>query len=65
MTEKYPDIISCLPHIQKEPSTSFIMDAEIVAISEQGKILPFQTLSNRERKNVSIGNIKINVVSTS
>ena len=63
MTDKYPDIVGCLPHIKKEQTTSFIMDAEIVAISEKGKILPFQILSNRERKNVTVEKIKINVVS--
>ncbi|KAI9267959.1 ATP-dependent DNA ligase [Phascolomyces articulosus] len=61
MTDKYPDIVSCLPHIKKYQTTSFIMDAEIVAINEQGKILPFQILSNRERKNVALEKIKINV----
>ncbi|KAI7850107.1 ATP-dependent DNA ligase [Circinella umbellata] len=61
MTDKYPDIVKCLPHIKKEQTESFIMDAEIVAINENGKILPFQILSNRERKNVTIENIKINV----
>lgn len=62
MTEKYPDIVAVLPRIRAAETTSFIMDAEIVAISEQGKILPFQILSNRGRKNVTVENISINVV---
>ncbi|KAI9491071.1 ATP-dependent DNA ligase [Zychaea mexicana] len=61
MTDKYPDIVGYLHQMKREHTTSFIMDAEIVAINEQGKILPFQVLSNRERKNVTVDKIKINV----
>lgn len=45
-TGKYPDIVSL-----DLGSKSFIIDAEAVAF-EDGKILPFQTLSTRKRKNV-------------
>lgn len=62
MTEKYPDIVETLPKVRLDSSSSFIMDAEIVAVNEQGKILPFQTLSNRGRKNVTIENITVQVV---
>lgn len=62
MTDKYPDVVHMLPDIRKADVTSFIIDGEIVAINEKGTILPFQTLSNRERKNVTIAGIKVQVV---
>lgn len=47
ITEKYKDIASL-----KFQDRSFIIDGEVVAY-EDGKILPFQTLSTRKRKNVN------------
>ncbi|KAI9311581.1 ATP-dependent DNA ligase [Dichotomocladium elegans] len=61
MTEKYPDIVRVLPEICELETKSFIMDAEIVAVTEEGKIQPFQILSNRERKNVTVSGIKVRV----
>ncbi|CDH51139.1 dna ligase [Lichtheimia corymbifera JMRC:FSU:9682] len=61
MTDKYPDVVHMLPDIRKADVGSFIIDGEIVAINEKGTILPFQTLSNRERKNVTIAGIKVQV----
>ena len=46
LTEKYPDIASL--NINEK---SFILDGEVVAY-DNGKILSFQTLSTRKRKNV-------------
>lgn len=46
ITEKYPDIAAL-----KLSEKSFIIDGEAVAF-ENGKILPFQILSTRKRKNV-------------
>ncbi|XP_077301389.1 uncharacterized protein LOC143921955 [Arctopsyche grandis] len=46
MTEKFPDITSMFLS-----EKSFIIDAEGVAFSD-GKIMPFQLLSTRKRKNV-------------
>lgn len=63
MTDKYPDIARLLPSVRSETTESFILDAEIVAIGKEGTILPFQTLSNRGRKNVTIETISIDVVS--
>lgn len=42
-------------------TTSFIMDAEVVAISLDGALLPFQTLANRSRKDVELQNVKVAV----
>ncbi|EPQ27854.1 uncharacterized protein PFL1_04598 [Pseudozyma flocculosa PF-1] len=41
--------------------TSFIMDAEVVAMGLDGELLPFQTLANRSRKDVSLHDIKVKV----
>lgn len=61
LTGTYPDIIEVLKeHGPKD--VSFILDSEIVAVdAKTGKILPFQILSTRARKNVEIQNIDINV----
>lgn len=40
---------------------SFVMDAEVVAIGPDGGLLPFQTLANRSRKDVSIHEVKVKV----
>ncbi|KAJ1599629.1 hypothetical protein NDA14_006930 [Ustilago hordei] len=44
-----------------EPITSFIMDAEVVAMDLDGRLLPFQTLANRSRKDVNLHDIKVKV----
>ena len=62
MTGRYPEI-----HIKdfiKDPITtkSLILDCEAVAWDkEQGKILPFQVLSTRKRKDVNTNEIKVRV----
>lgn len=62
MTDKYPDLVSIVPHIKSEDVSSFILEGEVVAVDQTtGDILPFQVLSNRAKKNVDIGNIKVNV----
>lgn len=62
MTETYPDIIDFLKTQIPAGVTSFIMDSEIVAIDIKSmKILPFQTLSNRSKKNVKKEDIEIDV----
>lgn len=62
MSQRYPDILDILPRIAKEDTTDFILDCEAVAWDrEQGKILPFQVLSTRKRKDVESGAIKIRV----
>ncbi|KAJ5561804.1 hypothetical protein N7535_003734 [Penicillium sp. DV-2018c] len=62
MTEKYPDLVSLVPKIRGEGVSSFILEGEVVAVDrETGDLLPFQTLTNRAKKNVELGDIKVNV----
>ncbi|KAI3492270.1 hypothetical protein L1887_43296 [Cichorium endivia] len=46
---------------EREKVTSFIMDAEVVAMDLDGRLLPFQTLANRSRKDVNLHEIKVKV----
>ncbi|CAR28769.1 ZYRO0F11572p [Zygosaccharomyces rouxii] len=61
MTERYPEID--IRDFLSDPSTeSLILDCEAVAWDkEQGKILPFQVLSTRKRKDVDAKDVKVRV----
>ena len=70
MTETYPDIVDYVNNFQKESQeknkeqsiNSFIIDCEMVAFdTKNNKILPFQQLTTRSRKNVDINSITIHV----
>ncbi|KAL4946139.1 hypothetical protein BDV06DRAFT_160493 [Aspergillus oleicola] len=61
MTGKYPDLVSLVPQIRGEGVSSFILEGEVVAVDENGELQPFQILTNRAKKNVEIGEIKVNV----
>jgi DNA ligase-1 len=62
MTEKYPDLVSLVPQVRGESVSSFILEGEVVAVDrETGDLQPFQTLTNRAKKNVEIGAITVNV----
>ena len=63
MTEKYPDIIRLLKeNIDREKVDDFIADSEIVAFDgKTNKILPFQVLMTRSKKNVTESNVKVKV----
>ncbi|KAL2809807.1 ATP-dependent DNA ligase [Aspergillus granulosus] len=62
MTEKYPDLVSLVPQIRGESVSSFILEGEVVAVDQDtGELQAFQILTNRAKKNVEIGAIKINV----
>ncbi|KAJ9059525.1 ATP-dependent DNA ligase Cdc17 [Entomophthora muscae] len=62
MTQKYPDIMGRIPSFTSE-STSFVLDCEAVAWDkEERKIMPFQVLSTRKRKDVKEEDIKVQVV---
>ena len=70
MTDKYPDVVETLREMLNQVNTdpsnprisSAIIDAEVVAFDyAEKKILPFQTLSTRARKNVKTEDIKVTV----
>lgn len=62
MTDKYPDLVALIPKIRGDGVNSFILEGEVVAVDrETGDLKTFQTLTNRARKDVAIGSIKIDV----
>ena len=62
MTDKYPDLVALVPAIRGEGVSSFILEGEVVAVDqESGDLKAFQTLTNRARKDVAIGSIKVSV----
>ncbi|KAF2758209.1 putative DNA ligase I [Pseudovirgaria hyperparasitica] len=62
MTDKYPDLVCLVPKIRGEGVESFILEGEVVALDrDTGELKAFQTLANRARKDVLIGNVTIDV----
>jgi len=62
MTGIYPDVVKFFQDAAYPGVEEFILDSEIVPIDpETEKILPFQQLTTRSRKNVDINNITVNV----
>ncbi|KAI7901663.1 ATP-dependent DNA ligase [Cokeromyces recurvatus] len=62
MSVRYPDILNAVDKWVKPSTTSFILDCEAVAWDkEEGKILPFQVLSTRKRKDVKEEEITVRV----
>ena len=62
MTDKYPDLVAIVPTIHGENVSSFILEGEVVAVDkESGELKAFQTLTNRAKKDVAIGAIKVDV----
>ncbi|KAI9738260.1 MAG: hypothetical protein M1834_008758 [Cirrosporium novae-zelandiae] len=62
MTDKYPDLVSLVPKIRGDGVESFILEGEVVAIDrETGDLKPFQMLTNRARKEVTIGSVTVEV----
>ena len=62
MTDKYPDLVALVPKIRGEGVESFILEGEVVALDRAtGALLPFQTLSNRARKDVDISSVTVDV----
>ncbi|KAF9651861.1 ATP-dependent DNA ligase [Thelephora ganbajun] len=62
MSKKYPDLMEQVPHCIKEGTKSFVLDAEAVAINKDtAKLMPFQELSRRKRKDVKVEDILVRV----
>lgn len=71
MSVKYPDLVEQIPRCIKPTVKSFVLDAEAAAwkkaqlnaegILEPAKLLPFQELSRRKRKDVKAQDIKVKV----
>ena len=62
LSKKYPDILAKLPTWVKEGTKSFVLDCETVAwdVTEK-KVLPFQQLMTRKRKDVKVEDVKVKV----
>ncbi|KAI3870872.1 hypothetical protein MKW92_001661 [Papaver armeniacum] len=61
-TGKFPDVIQSVQRFKKPSVSSFVLDCEIVAFDRKNnRILSFQELSSRARKNVSIDDITVPV----
>lgn len=62
MTEKYPDVIQVVKDALTDDCQSGMIDSEVVAWDvDNQRILPFQVLSTRGRKNIKIEDIKVQV----
>jgi len=62
MTEKYPDVIQVIKDALADTCQSGIIDSEVVAWDVTNhRILPFQILSTRGRKNIKVEDIKVQV----
>ncbi|MBA0644521.1 hypothetical protein Goklo_028667 [Gossypium klotzschianum] len=61
-TGKFPDVVAAISRFKKSSVKSFVLDCELVAYDRvQKKILPFQILITRARKNVVVSEIKVDV----
>lgn len=62
MSNKYPDLVEQLSRCIKPETKSFVLDAEAVAVENTtGKLMPFQELSKRKRKDVKVEDIQVHV----
>lgn len=62
LSKKYPDVLAKLDGWIKEGVTSFVLDCETVAWdTENKKVLPFQQLMTRKRKDVKAEDVKVKV----
>ncbi|KAI6008206.1 DNA ligase I [Pisolithus orientalis] len=60
MSKKYPDLVERLSHCIKPETKSFVLDAEAVAVENTtGKLMPFQELGRRKRKDVKVEDIQV------
>merc|ERR1719321_1978152 len=68
-TSKYPDIVQMVKAAVRPGVTSLVLDCEAVAVERvegsagaEYRILPFQALSKRSRKDVKLEDVKVPVV---
>jgi DNA ligase 1 len=66
MSKRYPDIVEQLPRIIKEGGRGeggFVLDCECVAWdAKEERLLPFQVLSTRKRKDVQLAEVTVKVI---
>jgi DNA ligase-1 len=62
LSKKYPDILAKLHTWVKDDTKSFVLDCETVAWDvDEKKVLPFQQLMTRKKKDVKIEDVKVKV----
>ncbi|KAH8801498.1 ATP-dependent DNA ligase [Xylogone sp. PMI_703] len=62
LSKKYPDILAKLNTWVKEDTESFVLDCETVGWDMvEKKVLPFQQLMTRKRKDVKVEDVKVKV----
>ena len=62
LSKKYPDILAKLSTWINKDTKSFVLDCETVAWDlEEKKVLPFQQLMHRKRKDVKVEDVKVKV----
>ncbi|KAL8952878.1 MAG: hypothetical protein Q9222_001236 [Ikaeria aurantiellina] len=62
LSKKYPDILAKLQTWIKKETQSFVLDCETVAWDTvEKKVLPFQQLMTRKRKDVKVEDVKVKV----
>ena len=62
LSKKYPDILAKLNTWVKEDTKSFVLDCETVAWDlNEKKVLPFQQLMTRKKKDVKVEDVKVKV----
>ncbi|KAL9598972.1 MAG: hypothetical protein Q9219_004155 [cf. Caloplaca sp. 3 TL-2023] len=62
LSKKYPDILAKLKTWIKKETKSFVLDCETVAWDVvEKKVLPFQQLMTRKRKDVKVEDVKVKV----
>lgn len=62
LSKKYPDVLAKLPTWIKDGVQSFVLDCETVAWDvKDKKVLPFQQLMTRKRKDVKVEDVKVKV----
>ena len=62
LSKKYPDVLAKLPDWVRPETQSFVLDCETVAWDVvEKKVLPFQQLMTRKRKDVKVEDVKVKV----